>query len=84
MTNDDFVPSYVSKHLEQLGRPPTAQEEHTIKWTAATMYGAGADTVSNQCPWKSCIGFTGECVLDYGLTDSIGSLHFLSTHGPLS
>lgn len=40
-----YKKSYVSEHLDQLGREPTSEEEFTIKWTAATMYGAGADTV---------------------------------------
>lgn len=37
--------SYVSRHLDALDQPITPQQEYVIKWTAATMYGAGADTV---------------------------------------
>ncbi|KAL1603477.1 hypothetical protein SLS60_005064 [Paraconiothyrium brasiliense] len=36
--------SYVSKMLRQYGFIPSPEEEHAIKWTAATLYGAGADT----------------------------------------
>jgi cytochrome P450 len=36
--------SYVSKMLEQYESSPSPEEEHAIKWTAATLYGAGADT----------------------------------------
>ncbi|KXG47264.1 Cytochrome P450, E-class, group I [Penicillium griseofulvum] len=38
------VDSYVSRHLDALGRPVTPEEESVIKWTAAIIYGAGADT----------------------------------------
>jgi cytochrome P450 len=37
-------PSYVSKMVEQHDSNPSPDEEHVIKWTAATLYGAGADT----------------------------------------
>lgn len=36
--------SYVSKMLEQHESTPCEEEDHAIKWTAATLYGAGADT----------------------------------------
>ncbi|KAF2119330.1 cytochrome P450 monooxygenase [Lophiotrema nucula] len=36
--------SYVSKMLEQYDSDPSPEDEHAIKWTAATLYGAGADT----------------------------------------
>lgn len=36
--------SYVSKMLEQYDSNPSLEEVHAIKWTAATLYGAGADT----------------------------------------
>jgi len=36
--------SYVSKMLEQYESDVSPEEEHAIKWTAATLYGAGADT----------------------------------------
>ncbi|OJJ48126.1 hypothetical protein ASPZODRAFT_2123095 [Penicilliopsis zonata CBS 506.65] len=36
--------SYVSKHIEDLNHKPTPDEEHTIKWTAATMFAGGSDT----------------------------------------
>ncbi|KID59579.1 Cytochrome P450, partial [Metarhizium brunneum ARSEF 3297] len=32
-----YKKSYVSEHLDQLGREPTSEEEFTIKWTAATI-----------------------------------------------
>ncbi|KAJ5424189.1 Cytochrome P450 E-class group I [Penicillium cf. griseofulvum] len=38
------VDSYVSRHLDALDRPVTPDEESVIKWTAAIIYGAGADT----------------------------------------
>ena len=37
--------SYVSQQLDILGHPPDSYETRAIKWTAATLYGAGADTV---------------------------------------
>jgi cytochrome P450 len=37
--------SYVSKMLEQHDSNNSSEHEDTIKWTATTMYGAGADTI---------------------------------------
>lgn len=44
MTLRSSEQSYVSKMLEQHGSTPSTEEEEAIKWTAATLYGAGADT----------------------------------------
>lgn len=46
MKNRTCQPSYVSKHLTQAGPDIDSEEEMEIKWSAATLYGAGADTVS--------------------------------------
>ncbi|GFN10642.1 cytochrome P450 [Aspergillus tubingensis] len=44
MKNRTCQPSYVSKHLTQAGPDIDSEEEMEIKWSAATLYGAGADT----------------------------------------
>lgn len=44
--NRTFQPSYVSKQLTQAAPDLSPEEETEIKWSAATLYGAGADTVS--------------------------------------
>ncbi|OQE44817.1 hypothetical protein PENCOP_c002G06270 [Penicillium coprophilum] len=38
------VDSYVSRHLDALDSPIAPDQESVIKWTAAVIYGAGADT----------------------------------------
>lgn len=42
--------SYVSTHLDAHGDHISTEEEYVIKWTAASMYAAGADVVSNMSP----------------------------------
>ena len=37
------IPSFTSRLLEEDGLTP--EKEHSIKWTAAAIYGGGADTV---------------------------------------
>lgn len=39
-------PSYLSKLLEQNNGILSPEEDTTAKWSATTLYGAGADTVS--------------------------------------
>ncbi|CAI7597243.1 unnamed protein product [Penicillium glandicola] len=43
-SNKRDMSSYVSRHLNALGDDISPDEEHVIKWTAAAIYGAGADT----------------------------------------
>lgn len=40
-----YSPSYVSELYERVGEEATADDQELIKWTAASMYAAGADTV---------------------------------------
>ncbi|GKZ23594.1 hypothetical protein AbraIFM66951_009867 [Aspergillus brasiliensis] len=44
MENATFQPSFVSKHITQAGSDMDSEAEMEIKWSAATLYGAGADT----------------------------------------
>lgn len=39
-------PSYVSKLLAQNDGNLSAEDEHAVKWSAVSLYGGGADTVS--------------------------------------
>jgi hypothetical protein len=46
MKNGSYKPSYVSQLLKEKALESfTEEEEHVIKWSAASLYGGGADTV---------------------------------------
>lgn len=45
MKENHHAPSYVSTLYEKTGDETTADDEEIIKWTAASMFSAGADTV---------------------------------------
>ncbi|KAL4883962.1 putative cytochrome P450 oxidoreductase OrdA-like protein [Aspergillus karnatakaensis] len=44
MQQSEFEPSYVSNLLQESPVVPGSQEETTIRWSAASLYGGGADT----------------------------------------
>lgn len=46
MAENRYQPSYVSELFEKSGEEMTAEEEHVMKWSAASLYSGGADTVS--------------------------------------
>lgn len=53
MKEKHYASSYVSMLYEKTGEKTSAEDEELIKWTAASMYAAGADTVSflfDPCP----------------------------------
>ena len=59
MSRGTYAPSYVASLLEEDTSQWTAEEEHAAKWTAASLYLGGADTVcpidhinSLHCPTK--------------------------------
>ena len=43
-------PSMLSNMYEKAGRTMSAEEEHVAKWTTASLYAGGADTVSPKHP----------------------------------
>lgn len=46
MENGKFKPSYLSNIFKTCGYPPAGSEEELVaKWTAASLYTGGADTV---------------------------------------
>jgi hypothetical protein len=45
MTQGKYQPSYLSKLLEHSNMKPSPDEQYLAKWSSASLYGAGADTV---------------------------------------
>lgn len=45
MKEQQFAPSYVSALYESADGKMTAEEEHVLKYSAASLYTGGADTV---------------------------------------
>jgi hypothetical protein len=48
MKKDGYVPSLLSNILKKEPPAPGSMDETIIKWTAASVYAGGADTVSKQ------------------------------------
>lgn len=46
MAEHDYEPSYVSEIYEKSGGEISQQQEQDLKWSAASLYAGGADTVS--------------------------------------
>lgn len=46
MEERHYEPSYVSELYEKAGEKMSAEDEHVLKWSAASLYTGGADTVS--------------------------------------
>lgn len=50
MEDGKYEPSYLSNLFKTSGYPPAGSEEETVaKWTAASLYTGGADTVNLPC-----------------------------------
>jgi len=53
-------PSYISKLLARSNGMPSPDEESVAKWSAATLYAAGAETVS-RVSVTLCLAFCSPC-----------------------
>lgn len=60
MAQGSNVPSIISYYLESENIQPGSEEEHLVKWATATLYGGGADTVSNE--WPPTIDYLGTLI----------------------
>lgn len=51
MKDQEFETSYVSAIYERADGKLSAEEEHVLKYSAASLYTGGADTVKRLDPW---------------------------------
>lgn len=75
MKTGHFVPSFLSNLLERNHERPGSVEEKVIKWSAASLYAGGADTVSTK--WLRTEHTTNK-ILDRGV-----NFNFFPCHGSI-